>query len=242
VTVTDGLKRTPRAIGLEGPAQRLLAAYFALRMAVSGALGPERFFGTKTRYEPVRRRLGLYAEKRWRARGCPAPPPASIKWGIIADQMQTHGLRVLVETGTYLGGTVDAFLHHASEIHSVELAPRLAARAKRRYRSFPHVHPALGDSATELPRILQTLGEPALFWLDGHASGGITAAGSNPVRAELRAIVAEAPAGSVVLIDDARLFAGGDYPSLDEIADLVEPRFVATLADDVIRLEEPEPG
>jgi hypothetical protein len=231
------IKRVVQTAGLERPAQTLLSAASVLRMRLTSTLGPERYLGTRAIYEPVRQRRGRRVEARWRARGCPAPPPAAVKWEIIADHMSRHGLHVLVETGTYLGGTVDAFLYRAAEIHSIELEPRLAARAQRRYRSFPHVHPAAGDSGVELPRILQTLGEPALFWLDGHASGGITAAGPNPVRAELRAVLDGAPAGSVVLIDDARLFVGDDYPSVDEIADLVRPRFAVAVSDDVIRLE-----
>ena len=78
-----------------------------------------------------------------------------------------------------------------------------------------------GDSATQLKLVLNQLSEPVLFWLDGHYSGGQTAKGVKecPILEELEAIASfKCNAGSVVLIDDARLFNGShDYPEVETI-------------------------
>lgn len=57
-----------------------------------------------------------------------------------------------------------------------------------------------------MPQIVAELGHPALFWLDGHYSGGGTAKGKQetPISLELRAVL-DAPASvRVFLIDDVR--------------------------------------
>ena len=59
----------------------------------------------------------------------------------------------------------------------------------------------------------------AIFWLDGHYSGGITALGNKecPVLEELETIL-KSHIQHVILIDDARLFNGtNDYPTIDEL-------------------------
>jgi hypothetical protein len=76
-----------------------------------------------------------------------------------------------------------------------------------------------GDSASVLPRILDGLDEPALFWLDAHPSTDRTARDAPiPLRAELAAIAAHPVAGHVVLIDDLQYAGTAGYPALDELA------------------------
>jgi hypothetical protein len=68
--------------------------------------------------------------------------------------------------------------------------------------------------------------EPALFWLDGHYSGGETARGAqgSPIIAELETVFSR-KLDDVVLIDDIRCFTGFDgYPSLADLKALVAAR------------------
>jgi len=61
-----------------------------------------------------------------------------------------------------------------------------------------------GESGSELPKVLQNIGEPALFWLDAHATGNNTAdAGFDPLFKELDAIYRHGVKSHVILIDDA---------------------------------------
>jgi hypothetical protein len=102
-----------------------------------------------------------------------------------------------------------------------------------------------GDSGQLIPQIVHQLTAPTLFWLDGHYCGGARAPDTDtPVETELEYCTA-APKGSVILVDDARLFGGGpehteefkDYPDLTWVEELALKRgFDYKLANDIIRL------
>ena len=126
----------------------------------------------------------------------------------LSELIRRFGLVNFVETGTYLGDSTAVAAELFDEVHSIELSKELAARAADRFGSAPRVHIYNGDSAEHLPEILKGLARPTLFWLDGHYSSGITAKGrlNTPILDELRFIHALGPKGSVLLIDDLRLF------------------------------------
>jgi hypothetical protein len=86
---------------------------------------------------------------------------------------------------------------------------------------------------------------PCLFWLDGHFSAGVTARGDvdTPIVAELDSVLGRSGWNDVVLIDDARLFGQGDYPSLSWIQQRVadaRPGWRFQVRDDIIRAHRPE--
>jgi hypothetical protein len=132
-----------------------------------------------------------------------------------------YGSRILVETGTYYGETLKALHSTFAELHSIELSAEFFRQARERFGGDSKIHLWQGDSGDVLPDVLKVLNKPALFWLDGHYSGGPTALGSEvtPIMRELRAI-AQHPlqAAHIVVVDDARLFNGeGGYPTLEEL-------------------------
>jgi len=197
-----------------------------------------RSSGAYDMVEPVYSR-GLSAV--WRLRGAPIPAPSCTKRAIIRDVARMHGIKVLVETGTYKGDTVRALRGSFSRIYSIELDPLLYRRAIRRCRNQQNVVLIHGDSGVELPSIVSELGATrAVFWLDAHYSGGSTAAGDRytPITAELKAIFA-ARAGHVVLVDDMRDFEAGsrDYPALGQVERVAADSGYVVHGDmDIIRL------
>jgi hypothetical protein len=138
----------------------------------------------------------------------------------------SHALRLhidtLVETGTYMGQMVDAQKGFFKTIYSIELSTDLHARAVKKFRRYDHIRLIQGDSGERLAEIVDALTGPALFWLDGHYSGGITALGSKecPIIEELGHIL-RSRYSHTVLIDDARLFVGGEYPTIAELERLL---------------------
>ena len=160
---------------------------------------------------------------RWQRQGAPIPASPSVKRVMLRRTAQEHRLRVLIETGTFKGDTVMALRRDFDRIVSVELSPELHAKAVRQTRRQRNAELLLGDSAKVLPGILATLDQPALFWLDAHYSGGVTALGDtvSPISPELDVILGHAVRGHVVLIDDAREFhdsARSGYPGAEVIA------------------------
>lgn len=179
----------------------------------------------------------------WRANGSRVPTPHAVKSTRVREVGKQFGCDVLVETGTCLGEMIVATLHDFDHIHSIELSPHLAARAKDRLANRPHVSVHEGDSATVLPRIMASLDRRTLIWLDAHYSGSVTARGADdsPVAQELATIAKYS--GHVILIDDAQEFVGrGGYPTIDEMSVLSKqyfPNYQFAVRDHIIEILPP---
>jgi hypothetical protein len=177
----------------------------------------------------------------WEKNGKPSPPPHIVKQMAIDEYQKKFNTKILVETGTYLGEMVEAQRDHFEKIYSIELSKKLFLKAVKRFKPYPHINILNGDSGIVLNKLLSEIDTPALFWLDGHYSEGITAKGAKecPVAEELEAIL-KRDMPHIILIDDARLFNGThDYPTLDEIKQLYKKSsrdYLLTVKDDIIRL------
>ena len=127
---------------------------------------------------------------KWEKNGCPIPPPHIVKQMTITEYKDKYGYGVLVETGTFMGDMVEAQKKIFQKIFSIELEIDLANKAIKRFHNDKNVTIVQGDSGKVLPKILSDMNEPAIFWLDGHYSAGITAKGEKecPIFEELDAI------------------------------------------------------
>jgi hypothetical protein len=193
-----------------------------------------------------KRKARLHEEyESWLRNGSPVPPPHLVKQRAIKEYAAKYRPSIFIETGTYMGDMVDAFLTEFEVIYSIELDRQLCNDARVRFRKHPHVNILLGDSGQVLTELLPRIGGGALFWLDGHYSGGITAKGAvaTPILSELREIFSHKHAREhIILIDDARMFNGhGDYPTLAAIEHLARDSGFTnfSVADDIIRLTNP---
>jgi hypothetical protein len=177
----------------------------------------------------------------WEKNGRPLPPPHIVKQMAIEEFRGKFQINILVETGTYLGDMVEAQLTKFKKIYSIELSQKLFNRAKKRFKDQSHVTILQGDSGVVLYKLINEINEPALFWLDGHYSGGITAKAEKecPVPEELERIL-KSSLSHIVLIDDARLFNGTqDYPTIEEIKNMIEKSgnsYSLEVKDDIIRI------
>jgi hypothetical protein len=129
-----------------------------------------------------------------------------------------------------------------SRIYSIELDHVLYQAAKERFSSNPSVTIIEGDSGLVLPKLLDEIAGPCLFWLDGHYSAGVTAKGDRdtPISAELSAIVRHSCRDHIILIDDARCFNGEhDYPRIEDLIESLRaqrPGVEIIVDTDVIRV------
>lgn len=177
----------------------------------------------------------------WEKNGRPLPPPHIVKQKAIEEYRRNFQTRVLVETGTYLGDMVEAQRGHFEKIYSIELSEKLFIKAKKRFKEYRQIKILQGDSGVVLNKLMTEIDKPALFWLDGHYSGGITAKADKecPVPEELETIL-KSSLPHVILIDDARLFNGThDYPTMNEIDEIIKisnRSYFMETKDDIIRL------
>jgi hypothetical protein len=173
------------------------------------------------------------------------PSSPENKHNLINDIARQYELNILVETGTYLGGLIYKFKNRFKKLYTVELAEELYINATQKFEPYHHIFPIFGDSGEVLSNLVPKLDEPALFWLDGHYSGGFTAKGEldAPIGKELSAIISAIERGisHVILIDDARLLINETsytgYPRYGEIIDLIKkriPNYSVSTEHDVI--------
>jgi hypothetical protein len=176
----------------------------------------------------------------WEKQGRPVPPPPVVKQKLIREIQKEYGYKILIETGTYLGYMVSAQKKNFEKIYSIELSDELYLRAINKFEKFKHIKIIHGDSGEKLAEVMKEIKEPAIFWLDGHYSGGFTAKGESdcPIWKELETIFSNR-LDHILLIDDGRCFDGtNDYPTFEEVKSFLlerNPDYSVTLKDDVIR-------
>lgn len=154
--------------------------------------------------------------------GLVAAPADHAKRRFLLRIFEERRHELLVESGTFLGGTVEYFLPHARRIISVEIEPHLFEAAQRRFENSPSVELVLGDALEEIPRVLTEVSEPPLVYLDGHFTGGVNTEPGRfiePAPGILELLgTAGVPRGTTIVVDDLRLFGRGDgFPGLDEL-------------------------
>jgi hypothetical protein len=154
-------------------------------------------------------------------------PTAVEKREIIKSFVLAGKVEVFIETGTYLGHTVEAVAPLVSRAISIEIDKDLADKARHRLAASKNVTILHGDSAKILPDLVRDLDRPAVFWLDGHYSSGVTGGDPDepPILRELDCVLSQQDQEHVILIDDARLFTGRrGYPTIAQLVAYIRAR------------------
>ncbi len=165
----------------------------------------------------VRLAVNLFRKRKL---GWPIPPFYLVKRGMLQAEGRRIQAQSFVETGTYLGDTTWHLRNSFPQVVTIEVEPKLAELARKRFRSWKNVQVITGDSATCLAEVAPRLKSPILFWLDGHYDAGITGRGVKdcPIWEELAAIQSRTDATFSILIDDARNFGKvPGYPTVESL-------------------------
>lgn len=196
------------------------------------------FFRSLKRQHDSRRRERRYFEA-LRGGGY-ALPPQSIKLAVINNNVPAPRPHVFIETGTYHGDTVEVVKRLYANVISIEVDDALYRKACSRFSADANVHIVHGDCASELPAILAGLQEPAVFWLDGHYSGGETGKGEieDPILISLGQIASHPVKAHVIFIDDARTFDGREgRPDISDVFNWIKKinsRYIIRVQNDII--------
>ncbi|HMI53529.1 MAG TPA: hypothetical protein VK525_18585 [Candidatus Saccharimonadales bacterium] len=178
---------------------------------------------------------------KWLIRLCPDRLPDMLKRRTVAKFATRFRLDTFVESGTYLGATVEHLSHYCQKVYSIEYQKRLYQRAVQRFASRPNIHIFHGSGSDLITLILKEIDRPALFWLDGHFASGTAEPGevACPTLTELREILLHR-GDHVILIDDAEEFNGqSGYPAVADIKNVVHslrPDMEVDVARDIIRI------
>ena len=172
----------------------------------------------------------------WKLRGSPSRRiPHLVKQRVLREYADRFQLEILIETGTQYGQMVNAMRKQFRDIYSIELDDTNYALAIRNFAQHEQIHLLHGDSAVELPKLLPSISEPCLFWLDGHSD-------QTPVMDELQAIFTHGSYRHVILIDDAHCFGSSTYyPTLDAVRDLAAkhyPGATMEVRNNIIRIHK----
>jgi hypothetical protein len=154
-------------------------------------------------------------------------PEMTQKREIIEWYRKKFEPKIFVETGTFLGDTIEYFKNNFEKLISIELSEELARKATQRFFEDKHVKIIQGDSGVVLSSLMFELKSPVLFWLDGHYSSEFFINGEfiqtaknnkNTAINEELDIILQSLVEAIILIDDARLFNGrNDYPTIKSI-------------------------
>ena len=122
---------------------------------------------------------------------------------------------------------IAAVAHRFRRIYSIELDPRLACLAQKRFHKCSHVEIMNSDSQTAVPMLLQRLNERCLWWLDAGYYGWSGGFGNpNRLGSELNAILADRIPDHVILMDDADGVNGqAGTPKLEELIASIESEY-----------------
>jgi len=179
--------------------------------------------------------------KNWSKDGKRGLTPHVIKQEAIRYYQKKYNIKILVETGTFMGEMVYAQRNNFEKIISIELSKELFNIALKRLKKYKNVEITNGDSGKVLKQLVDKISDPAIFWLDGHYSGFETAKGDleTPIKYELDTILSSR-LNHIILIDDARLFIGkNDYPTIEELKAYVLAKkinYIFNIEDDIIRI------
>jgi hypothetical protein len=168
--------------------------------------------------------------------------PHGAKVKEIVNYAKKNNVDLFIETGTYLGDTVDSVIPYFRKIYSIELNEKLFNRASKLFRNDEKVEIIQGDSKIQLKKIMRQINKRAIFWLDAHYSGKGTARGKSdsPISSELETILNHKVKNHIILIDDARMFTGkGGYPKLKDLETEFKTRYpdkIFLVKNDIIRI------
>ncbi len=140
----------------------------------------------------------------------------SLKPAFIQKIQRLSKYTCFVETGTFLGESTEKASRCFPHVYTIELSEILYEKAKNRFEKNRNIYCYLGDSKNIFDLLLPQIPADAVFYLDGHASGGITAKGEQftPIWEELSMIQKYNLTDSLIMIDDIRFFQDSSRPLL----------------------------
>ena len=133
-------------------------------------------------------------------------------WEIISLRNHYRIMNSFVETGTGMGVTSATAAGLFQRVFTVEIDPAMYRRADKELAPHKNVTRYLGDSVSVLPKIMDELGDKAMWWIDSHWCGGPRVGNVEcPLLDELRLINSRGSATDCLFIDNIGLMTMPPY-------------------------------
>ena len=148
-----------------------------------------------------------------------------VKADLIRRIVKKYDYKILIETGTYLGSTTIFLSNFFTKILTVELDKDLFLKTKKKLEKLNNVEFFNDDSESFLKKIIPTIKEKSIFFLDAHYSGPGTSnlKGETPCIKELKEISKSDIKDHIIIIDDISDFSiSANKQKLSEIIDIIE--------------------
>lgn len=116
---------------------------------------------------------------------------------------------IFIESGTFYGQTILNIQPIFKYIYTIELSDKYFLSFSKIAEQYDNIYNYHGDTTNILPKILNTINDNSVFWLDGHWSSGDTAKGTKDCPLIEECLCIDKLYNfeyAVILIDDLRLF------------------------------------
>jgi hypothetical protein len=135
----------------------------------------------------------------------------SLKLDELQEIQYLYGYNIyecFIESGSYMGSTIDNIKNNFNEINTIELNENLHKFCKKKFKNVYNINCIQGNSIIELENILKKNNKNIIFFLDAHYSGGETSRSEEdvPLLEELKVINKYFKNNGIIIIDDLRLF------------------------------------
>jgi hypothetical protein len=117
-----------------------------------------------------------------------------------------------IETGTYNGDTIFALEKYFNKLYTIEFSEKYYNNTKQKYQGNK-INFILGDSSVVFEKLLPTIMDNCIFFLDAHWSGDDTGRSIKdvPLEEEITYINNLYYHNAIIIIDDFRLFGSNRY-------------------------------
>lgn len=133
------------------------------------------------------------------------------------EELDYVGIKTFFEAGTFNGNNAADFANIFEKVITTEISEGRYKESKHKYQENKKISFVLGDATTHLREILKNNpNERMVILLDDHNGY------ESYIKEELAVIEKYSKTDHIVIIDDARNFGRGTYPTIEEIQRLVE--------------------
>jgi len=140
-----------------------------------------------------------------------------LKSSFLKKMAELFEVDIFIETGTWRGDTLNNAKNYFKQLYSVEKRKTTYLETVKRFRNKNSIYLFCDDSPNFLSKILPTIDERIIFWLDAHDSIDSTA-----ILQEIEEIKKHCTKLPIILVDDIVDFArSNSYPSVQKLKNAI---------------------